>query len=88
MRIWFSHLRTSWRLPSGRGQILALGTVFKQLKTQSDVQENIVTEILRYTGKEELIEKRVAAVKCLATSILPYMGMWNNFCLLAVTNMG
>ncbi|CAI7615565.1 unnamed protein product [Penicillium crustosum] len=73
VRIWFSHLRTSWRLPSGRGQILALGTVFKQLKTQSDVQEDIVTEILRYTGKEELIEKRVAAVKCLATSILPYM---------------
>ncbi|KAJ5607403.1 hypothetical protein N7537_004022 [Penicillium hordei] len=73
VRIWFSHLHTSWRLPSGRGQILALGTVFKQLKTRSDVQENIVTEILRYTGKEELIEKRVAAVKCLATSILPYM---------------
>ncbi|KGO69149.1 Tubulin-specific chaperone D, C-terminal [Penicillium expansum] len=73
VRTWFSHLRTSWRLPAGRGQILALGTVFKQLGAQSDVQEDIVTEILRYTGKEELIEKRVAAVKCLATSILPYM---------------
>ncbi|KAJ5817724.1 hypothetical protein N7447_007732 [Penicillium robsamsonii] len=73
VRTWFTHLRTSWRLPTGRGQILALGTVFKQLGAQSDVQEDIVTEILHYTGKEELIEKRVAAVKCLATSILPYM---------------
>ncbi|KAJ5266161.1 hypothetical protein N7524_007179 [Penicillium chrysogenum] len=73
VRTWFSHLRASWRLPTGRGQILALGTVFKQLGAQSVVQEDIVTEIIRYTGKEELIEKRVAAVKCLATSILPYM---------------
>ncbi|KAJ6078960.1 hypothetical protein N7467_008713 [Penicillium canescens] len=74
VRIWFSHLHTSWRMPTGRGQILALGAVFKQLEGQNDLQENIVTELLRYTGKEELIEKRVAAVKCLATSILPYMG--------------
>ena len=75
VRDWFSHLQSSWRLPTGRGQILALGAVFKQLGTQYDLQENIVTELLRYTGKEELIEKRVAAVKCLAISILPYMCM-------------
>jgi hypothetical protein len=75
VRDWFSHLRSSWRLPTGRGQILALGAVFKQLGTQPELQDKIVTELLRYTGKEELIEKRVAAVKCLATSILPYMGM-------------
>ncbi|KAJ5782992.1 hypothetical protein N7457_004766 [Penicillium paradoxum] len=73
IRTWFSHLHASWRLPTGRGQILALGAVFKQLGTQNDLQENIVAEILRYTGKEELIEKRVAAVKCLAANILPYM---------------
>ena len=83
MRTWFSHLRDSWRMPTGRGQILALGTVFKQLAAQSDVQENIITEILHYTGKEEVIEKRVAAVKCLATGILPYMG--NTSCSLAGT---
>lgn len=75
VRTWFSHLRNSWRMPTGRGQILALGAVFKQLGAQSHLQEDIVTETLRYTGKEELIEKRVAAVKCLATDILPYMGM-------------
>jgi hypothetical protein len=75
VRTWFSHLRASWRLPTGRGQILALGTVFKRLGAQSDLQDDIVTEILRYAGKEELIEKRVAAVKCLATDVLPYMSM-------------
>ncbi|CAG7939163.1 unnamed protein product [Penicillium salamii] len=73
VRDWFSHLRTSWRMPTGRGQILALGAVFKQLGAQHDLQGSVVTELIRYTGKEELIEKRVAAVKCLATSILPHM---------------
>lgn len=71
---WFSHLRTSSKLPSGRGQILALGAVYKQLERQRTLQEGIVTELLRCAGKEELIEKRVAAVKCLSTSILPYTG--------------
>lgn len=75
VRDWFSHLHTSWRMPTGRGQILALGAVFKQLGAQHDLQGSVVTELIRYTGKEELIEKRVAAVKCLATSILPHMGM-------------
>ena len=69
---WFSHLHTSLRLPSGRGQILALGAVFKQFRGCDYLQDSIITEVLRCAGKEELIEKRVAAVKCLATSILPH----------------
>ncbi|KAJ5563572.1 Tubulin-specific chaperone D [Penicillium sp. DV-2018c] len=73
VRIWFSHLHASRRLPTGRGQILALGTVFERVRAQSDLQDDIVTELLRHTEKEELIEKRVAAVKCLATDVLPYM---------------
>lgn len=75
VRQWFSHLHTSFRLPSGRGQILALGAVFKQLEDRNDLRSNIIEEVLRRAGREELIEKRVAAVKCLATSILPYTGM-------------
>ncbi|CAG7998159.1 unnamed protein product [Penicillium olsonii] len=75
VRDWSAHLRNSWRMPTGRGQILALGAVFKQLGAECDLQGSVVTELVRYTGKEELIEKRVAAVKCLATSILPHMGM-------------
>ena len=81
IRNWFSHLQSSWRLPSGRGQILALGAVFKQLRARLDLQENVVTELLRSAGKEELIEKRVAAVKCFATSVLPYTGTLTPFTL-------
>jgi len=72
---WISHLHTSSRLPSGRGQILALGAVFKQLQGCGGLRDSIIAEVLRCAGKEELIEKRVSAVKCLATSILPYTGL-------------
>lgn len=75
VRQWSSHLHVSFRLPSGRGQILALGAVFKQLEGRDSLRSSIITEVLQCAGKEELIEKRVAAVKCLATSILPYTGM-------------
>lgn len=77
---WFSHLRTSSRLPSGRGQILALGAVFKQLEGHDQLQQNIVTELLRCSGKEELIEKRVAAVKCFATGIVPHTSNGSRKC--------
>ncbi|KAJ5315463.1 hypothetical protein N7476_005770 [Penicillium atrosanguineum] len=69
---WVYHLHTSSRSPSGRGQILALGAVFKRLQGSDDLQDSIIKEVLRCADKEELIEKRVAAVKCLAANILPY----------------
>ncbi|KAJ5327292.1 hypothetical protein MYU51_017809 [Penicillium brevicompactum] len=73
VRDWFSHLHNSSRMPTGRGQILALGAVFKQLAAHRDLQGDVVTELIRYTHKEELIEKRVTAVKCVATNILPHI---------------
>lgn len=73
VRDWFSHLRNSWRMPTGRGQILALGAVFKQLAAHRNLQGDVIAELVRYTSKEELIEKRVTAVKCVATNILPHM---------------
>ncbi|KAJ5587341.1 uncharacterized protein N7459_003106 [Penicillium hispanicum] len=76
-RSWFSHLHASWRLPSGRGQILALGTTFKQLGGRDDLKQTIITELLRSAGKEELIEKRVAAVKCFANSVVPHTATTN-----------
>ncbi|KAJ5098458.1 hypothetical protein N7532_005459 [Penicillium argentinense] len=69
---WFSHLHAASKLPSGRGQILALGAVFEQVEETSDLRGDIITELIRYAGNEELIEKRVAAVRCLATKILPH----------------
>lgn len=74
VRTWISHLHTSTRLPTGRGQISALGAVFKQLGGQRALRDNIISEVLRCAEPEELIEKRVTAVKCLASSILPYTG--------------
>ncbi|KAJ5152356.1 Tubulin-specific chaperone D C-terminal [Penicillium capsulatum] len=78
LRKWFSHLQTSWRLPSGRGQILALGAVFKQIASRDVLREGVMTELLRSTRKEELIEKRVAAVKCFATQVLPHTDVATN----------
>ncbi|KAJ5945826.1 hypothetical protein N7454_002665 [Penicillium verhagenii] len=72
VQTWFSHLRTSSKLPSGRGQILALGAVFKQLMGQDELQQDIITELLRCAEKEEVIEKRVVAVRCFATGIVPH----------------
>ncbi|KAF7720318.1 Uncharacterized protein PECH_003437 [Penicillium ucsense] len=72
VRGWIHHLRSSSKLPTGRGQILAIGAVYKQLEGCQTVQQEIVSEMLRSSGKDELIEKRVAAVSCLAADILPY----------------
>lgn len=73
VQAWFAHLHAAWRSPTGRGQILALGAVFKRIDTVNGLRENIIREVLRCAGKEELIEKRVAAVKCLTADILPHM---------------
>ncbi|CAL5870911.1 uncharacterized protein PFLUO_LOCUS5152 [Penicillium psychrofluorescens] len=73
VQTWFTFLNTTWKLPTGRGQILALGAVFKQFEANQDLQGNIITQLFQCTDKGELIEKRVAAVKCLATDILPHM---------------
>lgn len=75
IQAWFSHLRASASLPSGRGQILALGAVFKKLEGHENLRQSIITELLRYAGIEEPIQKRVASVRCLATKVLPNTGM-------------
>jgi len=86
IQAWFSHLHTSARLPTGRGQILALGAVFKQVEQQVDLRDGIITELLRVAAQEELIEKRVAAVRCLAIQILPNIGILPNIILPNVTH--
>lgn len=73
---WFSHIGATWKLPTARGQISALGAVFKQIQPASDLRQSIIQTLLHCAGNEELIEKRVAAVKCLAMGILPHIGMF------------
>jgi hypothetical protein len=75
VELWFSHLRASASLPSGRGQILALGAVFKKLEGHEHLRQSIITELLRYARIEEPIQKRVASVRCLAIKVLPNTGM-------------
>ncbi|CAK43174.1 uncharacterized protein An18g02440 [Aspergillus niger] len=70
---WFSHIHTTWNLPTGRGQITALGTVFKRIDKNSPLRKSIIDSIIECAEKEELIEKRVAAVRSLATGILPHI---------------
>ncbi|RDH34842.1 tubulin folding cofactor D C terminal-domain-containing protein [Aspergillus welwitschiae] len=70
---WFSHIHTTWNLPTGRGQITALGTVFKRIGKNSPLRKSIIDSIIECAEKEELIEKRVAAVRSLATGVLPHI---------------
>ncbi|RDK42832.1 hypothetical protein M752DRAFT_318973 [Aspergillus phoenicis ATCC 13157] len=73
IQAWFSHIHTTWNLPTGRGQITALGTVFKRIDKNSPLRKSIIDSIIECAEKEELIEKRVAAVRSLATGILPHI---------------
>ncbi|RHZ73935.1 hypothetical protein CDV55_103407 [Aspergillus turcosus] len=72
---WFAHIRATWKLPTGRGQISALGAVFRQLEPANSLGQSVVETLLRCTDKEELIEKRVVAVKSLTTGVLPYIAI-------------
>lgn len=74
---WFAHIRATWKLPTGRGQISALGAVFRQLEPDNIFRQFVIETLLRCTDKEELIEKRVAAVKGLTTGVLPYICEFN-----------
>lgn len=69
---WIAHTQAASKLPTGRGQILALGTVFKRVEAIDSLGESVIEELLRCAVKEELIEKRVTAVKCLSAEVLPY----------------
>lgn len=75
VRGWFSHIHATWKLPTARGQISTLGAVFQRIQPDSDLRLSIVDTLLRCAEKEELIEKRVAAVRCLGAGILPHIGM-------------
>ncbi|KAE8358419.1 tubulin folding cofactor D C terminal-domain-containing protein [Aspergillus caelatus] len=70
---WFSYIHSTWKLPTGRGQISVLGSIFKQVRPEDDIRQSIIKELLQCAGKEELIEKRVVAVRSLANGVLPYI---------------
>ncbi|KAJ5893515.1 hypothetical protein N7495_005206 [Penicillium taxi] len=87
VQAWFSHLRISSKLPTGRGQILALGAVFKQFEGRDELLQSITSELLQCAAKGEVLEKRVVAVRCFATSILPYTGAGTELTLKIATSL-
>ncbi|OAX78461.1 hypothetical protein ACJ72_07230 [Emergomyces africanus] len=68
---WFSNIQDSWRLVTGRGQISALGAVFKRMPKSGEGRQFIIDRLVDCTGAEEKIAKRSSAVNCLATGVLP-----------------
>ncbi|KAL3451930.1 tubulin folding cofactor D C terminal-domain-containing protein [Aspergillus insuetus] len=69
----FMHLRTTRNLPTGRGHISVLGSIFSKLDVGDGSRQAIVEELVRCAEKEELIEKRVVAVKSLTTGVLQHI---------------
>ncbi|KAL4931520.1 tubulin-specific chaperone D [Aspergillus undulatus] len=70
---WFSHLRATRNLPTGRGQISVLGSIFSKLSPADTTREYVIEELIRCAEKEELIEKRVVAVKSFTAGVLPHI---------------
>ncbi|EDN06035.1 conserved hypothetical protein [Histoplasma mississippiense (nom. inval.)] len=68
---WFNNIQDNWRLETGRGQIAALGAVFKRMPTAGEGRQLIIDKLIDCTGVEEKIAKRSSAVKCLASGVLP-----------------
>ncbi|KAE8146237.1 tubulin folding cofactor D C terminal-domain-containing protein [Aspergillus avenaceus] len=75
---WFSYISSAWKLPTGRGQISVLGAIFKQIGPADPTRQAIIDKLLHCTSKDELIEKRVVAVKSLAIGVLPYIDETDN----------
>ncbi|KAL4887473.1 tubulin folding cofactor D C terminal-domain-containing protein [Aspergillus karnatakaensis] len=70
---WFAHIRTAWNLPTGRGHISVLGSILNKLSPATSARQSIVEELIRCAEKEELIEKRVIAIKSLTAGVLPHI---------------
>ncbi|KAK2739004.1 hypothetical protein FQN55_009661 [Onygenales sp. PD_40] len=68
---WFDNILASWKLVTGRGQIAALGAVFKRIPKSGEGRGFIIDKLIECTGEEEKIAKRSSAVNCLATGVLP-----------------
>jgi hypothetical protein len=53
-----------------------LGSIFSKLDLVDGSRQAIVEELVRCAEKEELIEKRVVAVKSLTTGVLQHIGQY------------
>ncbi|PGH27004.1 hypothetical protein AJ80_01388 [Polytolypa hystricis UAMH7299] len=70
---WFANIHAGRKSETGRGQIAALGAVFPRISSSGDTRRHVVKKLIQCTGEEERIAKRVSAVKCIATEVLPHI---------------
>ncbi|KAL4802284.1 tubulin folding cofactor D C terminal-domain-containing protein [Aspergillus unguis] len=73
MQEWFSHIRATRNLPTARGHISVLGFIFAKLHPADTARQTVTEELIRCAEKEELIEKRVVAVKSFSSGVLPHL---------------
>ena len=73
-----SNIQSTSKSTTGRGYILALGALSQQIEPETPLKELIIRELLCYSEKDEF-EKKVVAVKCLATKVLPHIGIVSIF---------
>lgn len=71
---WFNNIHAAWKSATGEGQISALGAVFHRLIEGGTGRELVRKELLRCTGEEEFLGKRVCAVRCLTSGVFPQLG--------------
>ncbi|KAL4771088.1 tubulin folding cofactor D C terminal-domain-containing protein [Aspergillus nidulans var. acristatus] len=78
LQTFFSHIRVTRNLPTGRGQISALGSIFTKLTATGLTRQSVIEELICCAEKEELIEKRVAAIRSFTTGVLPHIDVTEN----------
>lgn len=74
---WVEKVHATFRSSTGRGPIAALGAVFDAVPTDGRLRQLIIDELVKCTDEEDDIDRRVAAVRCLAVNVFPRTGTWS-----------
>ncbi|KAK2746382.1 hypothetical protein FQN57_003264 [Myotisia sp. PD_48] len=72
---WCNDILSNWKKSTGRGQVAALGAVFKHFPVGSSERSYIFNQLVQCTSPDETtILKRVAGVNSITTGVLPASG--------------
>ncbi|EGD90108.1 hypothetical protein H112_02581 [Trichophyton rubrum D6] len=71
---WLNEVQSNRKKTTGRGQIAALGAVYRHSPSDGRERKLILDELVRCTRPEEpIIVKRISALRCILTGVLPYL---------------
>ncbi|EEQ32341.1 beta-tubulin cofactor d [Microsporum canis CBS 113480] len=71
---WLNSIGSNRKKTTGRGQIAALGAAYRHFPLSGSERKHILDELVRCTEPEEIvIIKRVSAVDCIITGVLPHI---------------